>query len=429
MLLVAAMAFFVASEFALLAVDRTRLQSRAVEGDRRARVALSVQRRLSFHLSGAQLGLTVVSLAIGIVSEPAIAKLLQGPLGAVLGEQAAEAVAIAVAIGIASTVSMVLGELIPKNVAIADGEAAALRLAPALRIFSAVFSPLIALTNGTANVLVRALGVEPREDLDASRSREELARVIRESEAEGTLGHETGTLLARTIRFADKSAADVLVPRGEVQVVGADASVATLAAKSLATGLSRFPVVTEHVDEIVGMVHVKDIFAVEPDHRDEVLVTSVMGDALFVPETRDLEGLFTDLRRESRHLAVVVDEHGGTAGIVTFEDVLEELVGEIDDEYDTPTTAVRADGPGAWLADGTLHRDELDEASGFRFPEGPFDTIAGFVLATLGHLAEPGETVVHEGWTVAVRTIDGRRVATVRLVAPPVSAAAPADDT
>jgi CBS domain containing-hemolysin-like protein len=263
---------------------------------------------------------------------------------------------------------------------------------------------------------VRRLGIEPQEELTSVRSLQELELLIRSSGEEGTLEPEALTLLTRSIRFGEKDAADALVPRRSVSSVPIDETVRDLAAKAVATGHSRFPVIGVDLDDVRGVVHVKDVYGVPFAARATTPVEAIMVPAFVVPETRDLAGLLVDLRRRGSHLAVVVDEHGGTAGIITLEDILEEIVGEIDDEHDRPahrlTVVVRG---GEWVLDGSLHSDEVFDACGFRMPEGEYETLAGFVLDRLGRIPEVGEELEHDGWHLRVAERDHLRVASVRL--------------
>ncbi len=419
--LVLATAFFVAAEFAVVAVERTRIEALAQEGSRRAKAALAVHRRLSFHLSGAQLGITLVSLVLGFVAQPTLAAAIQPALDPFLSSRTSSAVALAVALALATVLSMVAGELVPKNVVLARPVRAALVLARPLTVFSTVLGPFIRVANGTANAIVRRLGIEPQEELASVRSLEELQVVIRSSADEGRIEAEQAALLDRSLRFAEKTASDALVPRTALDAVGSEQTLADLVALAVETGHSRFPVVGTDLDDVMGVVLVKDVYRVPADRRRSTPVTEIMAPPLAVPETRALDDLFADLRRREVHVAIVVDEHGGTAGILTMEDLLEELVGEIDDEYDPPTTSARPSDDGSWVLTGTLHPDEVREVCGFELPDGEYDTLAGFVLDRLGHIPVAGEVVDHEGWSFEVLALDGLRVAELR-VRPPTAA-------
>jgi CBS domain containing-hemolysin-like protein len=408
-----------------VAIDRDRVELDAQGGSRRAKATSSALRRLSFQLSGAQLGITVTSLIVGFIAEPTIADALEPLIGGVVGDDRAAGVSIAIALVLATVVSMVVGELIPKSIAIAKPRPTAYALAPAMVLISRILGPLITFLNGAANWTVRRLGMEPQEELTSVRSLQELELLIRSSGEEGTLEPEALTLLTRTIRFGEKDAADALVPRRAVIGVPIDETVHQLAQRAVETGHSRFPVIGADLDDVRGVVHVKDVYRVPFAERASTPVETIMVAAFVVPETRDLADLLVDLRGGT-HLAVVVDEHGGTAGIITMEDVLEEIVGEIDDEHDRPapklTIVARA---GEWLLDGSLHPDEVFDACGFRVPDGDYETLAGFVLDQLGRIPDVGDEFEHEGWDLEVGEIERLRVATVRLRRRPEDRRAP----
>lgn len=399
-----------------MAIDRTRVELDAAEGHRGARTTDEALRRLSFNLSGAQLGITVTSLIVGFIAEPAIAEVLEPLVGSAVGEERALAVSITIALVLATSLQMVLGELVPKTLAIARPVGTAYALAGPMIVVGRVLGPLIRVLNGAANWAVRRVGIEPTEELASVRSLEELELLIRSSAAEGTLEPEAITLLTRTLRFGDKDAGEALVPRTRIEALSPDDTLADLASRSVATGKSRFPVIGQDLDDVVGVVHVKDVYGVPYDERATTSVRTVMTPPFVVPETRHLADLLADLRSGGHHLAVVVDEHGGTAGIITLEDILEEIVGEIDDEHDRRRPSLtRVQRPGEWVLDASLHHDEVFDVCGFDMPPGDYDTLAGFVLAALGHIPEVGEVVDHEGWQLTVRSRDGLRIATVEI--------------
>ncbi len=415
--LILANAAFVANEFALVAVDRGRVSRHARQGRAAAKLTEKLLRRLSYHLSGAQLGITITSLVLGFIAEPTIAALLEGPIAAVIGEGSAGGVSIVVALTLATTVQMVLGELVPKSLAITYPTRTAYVLARVMRTYGIAVKPVVALFNGCANWVVRRLGIEPQEELRSVRGLEELDLLFRSSGEEGTIDEDSVNLLTRAVRFSEKSAVDALVPRLETVGVAVDETVADLTARAVTTGFSRFPVYDGDLDQIVGVGHVKDAFAVPFAERATTSVRSVMVEPLVVPETMRLSGLLVLLREQATHLAVVVDEHGGTAGVITLEDVLEEIVGEIDDEHDRPAPPLtRVQRPGEWVLGGGLHRDEVFDACGFELPDGPFETLAGFVLDSLGRIPDEGDRFEHGDWTVVVREVDRLRVAQVALI-------------
>ncbi len=271
---------------------------------------------------------------IGILAEPAVASLLEPVLQPLVGENAVKGVSLAVVILLATVVQMVVGELVPKGLAIARPERTAFLLAPAVRVYGLVFGPVIRFLNSAANGTVRLLGVEPTEELSNVGTLSELQVLVRTSNEEGTLDDSASALLTRSIRFQGKTAGDVLVPRTAVKSVQSEGTVADLVALSADSGFSRFLVHGVDLDDILGIVHVRWAHTVPPAERATTPVTSIMQSVVAVPESRTLDDILVDLRRAQSHLAVVIDEYGGTAGIVTLEDVLEEIVGEIDDEHD-----------------------------------------------------------------------------------------------
>lgn len=373
-------------------------------------------RSLPFHLSGAQLGITITSLVVGFLVEPTVVAAIEPLVGSVVGDSRSRWISIAVALVLATLVSMVVGELVPKSIAIAKPRPTAYALVPPLLLIARVASPVIRVLNGAANWTVRRLGIDPQEELASVRSLQELELLIRSSGEEGTLEPEALTLLTRSIRFGEKDAASALVPRRSVRSLSIDDWVTDLAATAVETGHSRFPVVGADLDDVRGVVHVKDVYGVPYSDRGTTSVEAIMVPAFVVPETRDLADLLVDLRRRGSHLAVVVDEHGGTAGIITLEDVLEEIVGEIDDEHDRAAPALtKLTRPGEWLLEGSLHPDEVFDMCGLLVPDGDYETLAGFVLERLGRIPSGGEAFEHDGWHVEVAEVDKRRVAAVRL--------------
>jgi CBS domain containing-hemolysin-like protein len=409
---------FVAAEFSFVAVDRGRIEAMSAKGNVGARFVERILHRLAFYLSGTQLGVTVTSLLIGFIAEPTVAALFEPLVG--------NALAIVLSLILVTVASMVLSELIPKNLAIARAQGISVVLARPVLYFATAFRPAIQLVNSTANATVRKFGVEPQEELAAVRALDEYELLFQSSGAEGTIDSDALNLLTRTLRFNDKTAADALVPRVQVKYTNPDAMIPELVALSVSTGSSRFPVCGTDLDDVVGVVHVKDVYRLPFDERSSATVGSVMSEPFFVPESRELSSVLRDLR-EGGHLAVVVDEYGGTAGIITLEDVLEEIVGEIDDEYDAATPALTRVLPaGTYELPGTLHPDEVRYACGFDMPEGEYETLAGFVLDRLGRIPDVGDQFGFDGWLVEVIEMDRRRVARLRLTAPERSDAATA---
>ena len=415
--LIVANAGFVAAEFALVSVDRTKVDERA----KQAGSARQVQRllsRLSYHLSGAQLGITVTSLLLGAVAEPAVASAIEPLLEPVSGVDS-QAWSIVLALLIATVVQMVIGELVPKSLATSHPLEASAFLARPTAVYGILARPLVALLDGLALRLTRALGVEPADELEPVRDRTEIEQLIRSSGEKGTLDAGEVALLTRSIRLADKSADDAMVPRVRMVTIAKSATIDSLVALALESGHSRFPVMGDGLDDVVGVVHVKSVHTVAVEARETTQVMELMAPVLGVPEARGLDGLLVDLREGGQQLAVVIDEHGGTAGIITLEDVLEEIVGEIDDEYDLrPAALTKVEAIGSTVVPASLHPDEVRDATGFVMPEGEYETLAGLVLDRLGHIPEPGEICTVDGWRLEVVAMERLRVASVRVVAP-----------
>lgn len=431
--LTAANGFFVTAEFALVTVDRATVDHLADGGDSAAVTIRKALRELSFQLSGAQLGITITVLLTGYLAEPALAKLFSPalrPFGAVRGD-----VASVLAFGLATLISMLFGELVPKNAAIARPLPMARRTAGPMRAFSKVFGWLIRALNGSANWLVRRLGIEPQEELRSARSPEELGLLAAYSARAGALPAETALLLRRTIRFGEKRAAEAMTPRVDVIGVADEMPVSEVIELIRRTGKSRFPVYRDTLDQIVGVVTVVQILAVPPDERSTTAVSAIAVEPVLVPESLDLDGVLATLRAAGADFAIVVDEYGGTDGVVTIEDLAEEVVGDIADEHDAvertlPSVApdAVANGPaaevtvpgavGPWLVDGVLRADELEELTGFRLPEGPYETLAGFLMAELGRIPAPGDGLTYGGWEFTVIEVNRRRVEQVRVTGP-----------
>lgn len=419
--LIAANALFVLAEFALTSVDRARLSRLARGGDRRAAGALGAVRDLSFQLSGAQLGITVSSLLLGFITEPVLAGAFAHPFTAVgLGPVTGRAAGALAALLAVTLVQMLLGELVPQNVAIARPLPTVLRIGPIQRAFSRGARPVIAVFDNSASAIVRALGARPQEELRAARTPAELHSLITSSAEEGSLAGDVAGLLRRVLAFDAKRAGDVLTPRVRVVAARTDQTVAELLDLSRRSGHSRFPVHTGDLDDVTGLVHVKHAFAVPPELRRRIRIGQVMVEPVRVPESLHCDELLTVLRRRGLQLAVVADEYGGTAGVVTLEDLVEELVGEVRDEHDVAEAApVLPIGEGAWSVSGLLRRDEFD-AIGIPAPPGPYETLAGLVLDRLGRVPRVGERAHVDGWRLEVSRMDRHRIDRV-AVAKPVS--------
>jgi CBS domain containing-hemolysin-like protein len=422
--LIAANGYFVAVEFSFVAARRSRFVELAVEGDRRSRRAIDVHRRLSFMLSGAQLGITVTTVVLGFIAEPAIAAVIEPVLEAAgVPESATFGIALVIALVLATMAQMVFGELAPKNLAIARPEPVARRLAPSTWLFIRIAGPVIRLFDGAANRLLRLLGVEPVEELRGAVSTEELDLIVDSSAESGHLTVLQAALLERAIDFGELEASDAMVPWNRVVTVAAAATAADLRDLMSSTH-SRFPVVDTD-DQVLGIVHAKDLLGVGRDAYDTTAVASMLREVLAVPEAAGLNVVLAELREHSTEMAIVIDEYGGPAGVVTLEDIVEELVGDIEDEYDpsAPGEHVEVE-PGVWSVAATSRPDEIERVTGLDLPDGEYDTVAGLVLEELEHIPEVGESFVVDGVVVQVLEVDGFAIQRLQLRVDPEALAA-----
>lgn len=420
LLLCAGTGLFVAAEFALVNLDRNDLELRQEQGEKRLAPVISALKHTSTQLSSAQLGITITTLLTGFTMEPAISNLLRDLLLAVgVPDSWVRGVGVTVALVLATFLSMLLGELIPKNFALALPRATAKVVVPPTNAFLAVVRPFVRLLNGSANTIIRALGIEPKEELSGARTAEELSSLVRRSALVGLLDSDRAILLSRTLRFSEHVAADVMTPRPRLNVIAADATVADLVELARHTGHSRFPVIGDDIDDIVGVAHVKYAVAVPRERRASVPVGAIKEEALLVPETLPLDQLLGDLRAEGYQLAIVLDEYGGTAGVATLEDLVEELVGDLADEHDQARADIirRRD---RILFDGLLRPDELRDRLNIELDEdGPYETIGGFVMHELERVPEVDDRVAIPVGEFVVAAMDGRRVDRIRFLPNP----------
>ncbi|MFE7507248.1 hemolysin family protein [Promicromonospora sp. NPDC057488] len=456
-LLTAGTAVFVAGEFSLVTIDPAVIgDSDDSEGDRpggsrsasssepgpgarpahgaqpvfgnglRDRSVRTALRHLSTELSSAQVGITLTTILLGYTAQPALNSLISAALGNTSVPTAVSAgLAGVLALILVNAFSMVCGELIPKNFALSAPLATARVVVPVQRVFTITFKPLIAVLNGSANALLRRLGVEPREELSGARSASELASLVRRSAEEGTLQESVATLLTNSIELDTLSARDVMTDRLRMSVVDRDATAEDVVALARRTGHSRFPVIGEDRDDIVGLVHLRRAVGVPHDRRGEVPAAALMVDAPRVPETVRLGPLLVELRGFGLQMAVVVDEYGGTSGVVTLEDVVEELVGDVADEHDPRRAGASRAADGSWIVPGVLRPDELAEYTMIEVPEGAaYETLGGLVMAELGRMPAVGDEVTvgrtglhgpHARVSLRVEAMDGRRVERLRV--------------
>ncbi|HEU0192464.1 MAG TPA: hemolysin family protein [Mycobacterium sp.] len=425
--LTAGTAAFVAAEFSLTTLERSSVEANARRGGRRDRYIQRAHRRLSFQLSGTQLGVSITTLIIGYLTEPLVAELPHPAMDALgVPDRIADGVIAVLALAVVTSLSMVFGELVPKYLAIARPLPTARAVAGPQLGFSAVFAPAIRLTNGTANWILRRLGIEPAQELRSARSPQELVSLVRSSARSGSLDPVTAALVDRSLRFGALTAEELMTPRSKIVALQTGDTLADLAAVAIETGFSRFPIIDGDLDATVGIVHLKQLFAVPSARRPHTRLAAVAQPVAMVPSTLDGDAVMTQLRGNGQQAAMVVDEYGGTAGMVTAEDLIEEIVGDVRDEHDDATPDVVAAGRG-WRVSGLLRIDEVAAATGYRAPEGAYETIGGLVLKELGRIPQAGETVnltafAPDGslggpvrWRATVVRMDGRRIDLLEL--------------
>ncbi|WP_164233610.1 hemolysin family protein [Microbacterium hydrocarbonoxydans] len=420
LLLTVGTGLFVASEFALVNLDRADLEARQARGESRLSLTISALRHTSTHLSAAQLGITLTTLLTGYTMEPALSNLLSPTLRAwSIPEAAIAPIATVVAMLVATALSMILGELVPKNFALALPLATAKLVVPFQVAFTTVFKPAVVVLNGSANGVLRGMGIEPKEELSGARTAEELSSLVRRSASAGLLEEDTATLLDRTLTFSRLTAADVMTARPSMHAIAAGDSADDVIKLARRTGHSRFPVYDDDLDDITGVVHLKAAISVPRDRRADVPVGALSTEPLRVPETVHIDGLIAELRARGYQLAVVVDEYGGTAGLVTLEDLVEEIVGEVADEHDRSRAGVIVGRDGVTFP-GELRPDELRRRAGVDVPEGDvYDTVAGYVMSVLERVPAVGDEVDIDTGTLQVVRMDGRRVDRIRYVPRP----------
>ena len=409
---------FVASEFSLINLERTELESRRTRGERGLSPSITALKRTSTHLSGAQLGITLTTLLTGFLAEPSLTVLLEaGLLGEWFRGPTLHAISLTVSLVIATLFSTLIGELVPKKLALTLPIQVSKAVVRFQLLFTWTFGWLIWLLNSTGNAIVRSFGIEPKEELSSSRTAEELSALVKRSASLGALEQRTADLITKTLALSQLVASDVMTPRTKLSSLDASSTVQDVIALSHSTGFSRFPVFTGSNDDVVGIVHVKAAASVPREKRDSVPVTALMVEPFRVPETMSLEKLMGVLRSHGLQLAIVVDEYGGTAGIVTLEDLVEELVGELGDEHDRAKIDITGGKDKSFSFPGMFRPDELLEKLAIEVPEdGSYETIAGYLMAKLGRVAQVGDEVRIESGVLRVERMDGRRVDRIRFI-------------
>ena len=421
-------AVFVAAEFSLTALERSTVDANARTGGSRDKMVQRAHRTLSFQLSGAQIGISITTLITGYLAELVIARLLGPVLSAArVPERWVGGIALIASLLIATSVSMVFGELVAQYLAVAVPLRTARLVSGPQVLFSAMFTPLIRLTNGTANRVLRRLGIEPADELSSARSPQELVSLVRTSAKRGSLDQPTACLVDRSLQFGGRIAEEFMTPRSKIESLEADDTVADLLDMVRRTGHSRFPVTEGDLDETLGVVHLKQVFEIPHAQRLATRLDMLAQKVPVVPSTLDGDALMQEIRGSAVQAALVADEYGGIAGMVTVEDLIEEIVGDIRDEHDKSSPDV-VKILGGHRVSGLLRIDEVAEAIDFRAPEGDYETIGGLVMAVLGHIPTEGESVELTAfdagadidhpprWRATVAGMDGRRIDLIDLV-------------
>ncbi|MER5260253.1 hemolysin family protein [Streptomyces sp. NPDC002855] len=435
LVLTAGTGYFVAQEFAYVAADRLALAREAEAGDRRAARAVQVLGRLSFMLSGAQLGITVTGLVVGFLAEPSVSGLLKPALdGTGLSDGAVSALSVVLGFVFATVLQMVLGELAPKNLALAVPERLAKSLAASTLAYLKVVGPVVRVFDGAANRLLRAIGIEPVEELHHGATLEELSHLIGESHEHGQIPRESAELLDHALEFSERTLDEVMVPRADVTFVRKDATADEAVRLIAAHGHSNYPVMGDRPDDVAGVLGVRELMRLPAGRFGRTTAGEQARRPLVLPDTLPLPGAVAQMRERDDEFAVVLDEHGGVAGIVTYEDIAEELVGDIADESDTVVELAVADG-GGWFVDAGRRLDEVADATGIDLPEeNDYDTVAGLVVDRLGRFPAIGDRLTVElsdgsRVSVAVLGLDRHVPERVRIERLPVADVPTAEET
>jgi putative hemolysin len=403
LLLVAGNAFFVAAEYALVTARRTRLLELSGEGNRRARMALRIMDDPVRFIGTVQLGITAFSIALGAVGEPLIEHFFDPVL--------ATTISFILAFSLVTYLHVTLGELVPKAVALTKNESTALWVALPVEAFYVITYPLVWFLQASANAFTRLFGIEPAPAGVVAHTEEDIRHIVAAAEDTGAIEEAEEEMVYKVFDFADKEVHDVMVPRPEVVALSIDLPPHEALAAVIDSPYTRYPVYSGSLDEIEGILHVRDLFkALYADGIENVDVRALLRPAFMVPETKDLAAMLAEFRRANQHMALVVDEYGSFQGIVTLEDLLEEIVGEIEDEYDLPDEAVERVDDSRIRIDGTFPIDDFNEQFDQELPQDDYHTVAGFVFGALGRAAEAGDEVLHDGLRFHVLDVDGPRI-------------------
>jgi CBS domain containing-hemolysin-like protein len=416
LVLVALNGFFVAAEFALVRVRESRIQQLEQEGSARAVVVRDALRDLDDYLSVCQVGITVASLGLGWIGEPAVAHLIEPVLHAVgiTSERAVSIISFVVGFALITYAHLVFGEQAPKYFSIQKAERTALWISRPLKIFMVLFRPLVWLVNASTNFVLRPWGIKLGEEMEAH-SEEELRIMISSSAASGELEPEERDYLNNVFDFGDRVAREIMVPRPDIEALSVDMPLPEMVDAAVFGRYTRYPVYEGDLDHIVGAVHVKDLLRAARENPDDFDVRTIIRDCLVVPENKPIEQILREFQKRKLQMAIVIDEWGSVEGLITIEDIIEELVGEIQDEFDEGEAEIEDIGDGVYAIDGRIPITEVNDYFGVDLPHEDFDTIGGYVLGVLGRPPEPGDTVEVDGVILQVKSVDGPRVSMLTL--------------
>jgi CBS domain containing-hemolysin-like protein len=416
LVLVALNGFFVAAEFALVRVRESRIQQLEQEGSARAVVVRDALRDLDDYLSVCQVGITVASLGLGWIGEPAVAHLIEPVLHAVgiTSERAVSIISFVVGFALITYAHLVFGEQAPKYFSIQKAERTALWISRPLKIFMVLFRPLVWLVNASTNFVLRPWGIKLGEEMEAH-SEEELRIMISSSAASGELEPEERDYLNNVFDFGDRVAREIMVPRPDIEALSVDMPLPEMVDAAVFGRYTRYPVYEGDLDHIVGAVHVKDLLRAARENPDDFDVRTIIRDCLVVPENKPIEQILREFQKRKLQMAIVIDEWGSVEGLITIEDIIEELVGEIQDEFDEGEAEIEEIGDGVYAIDGRIPITEVNEYFDLDLPHEDFDTIGGYVLGVLGRPPEPGDTVEVDGVILQVKSVDGPRVSMLTL--------------
>jgi CBS domain containing-hemolysin-like protein len=408
--------FFVAAEFALVRVRESRILQLEQEGSARARVVHDALRDLDANLSVCQVGITVASLGLGWVGEPAVSHLIAPLLEAVgiTSERVVSIIAVALGFAVITYAHLVFGEQAPKYFSIQKAEGTSLWISRPLSLFMFLFRPLVWLVNASTNFVLRPWGIRLGEQMEAH-SEEELRIMISSAVSSGELEPEEQDYLNNVFDFGDTVAREIMVPRPDIEALPHDAPLSELAEKAAFGRYTRYPVYEGDLDHILGAVHIKDLFRVAKEGAENFDIRGIIRDCLVVPENKPIEQILREFQQRKLQMAIVIDEWGSVEGLITIEDILEEIVGEIQDEFDEGEATIEEIGDGVYAVDGRIPITEVNEYFDLDLPHEDFDTIGGFVLGALGRPPEPEDTVEADGVSLRVKSVDGPRVSMLTL--------------